>query len=153
MTVWERRVLHVANLLVAGTGAVYAAMRYLMEPMDEWAVVNHPWQPHLQHLHVLAAPLLVFACGLIWHRHVAGNLRRSEARPARGGPGLLAALVPMVVSGYLIQTTIGEGWRQIWIVTHLAASGAWLLVFVAHATLPAARVAATGSSRSRRRAP
>jgi hypothetical protein len=31
-------------------------MRCLAEPADEWAVVNHPWQPHLQHLHVLAAP-------------------------------------------------------------------------------------------------
>ena len=67
----ERLFLHVANGLVGGTGLVYAAMRYLMNPTDEWSVVNHPWQPHVQHLHVLVAPLLVFAAGLIWSRHVS----------------------------------------------------------------------------------
>ena len=53
--------LHLANLAVSGTGLVYAWMRYLAEPVDEWAIVNHPWQPHTQHLHILTAPLLVFA--------------------------------------------------------------------------------------------
>ncbi len=132
MNRWESGTLYTANLLVGGTGIVYAVMRYLLEPTDEWAVVNHPWQPHLQHLHVLVAPLLVFACGLIWHRHVAGNLRRGKPRGGRSGPGLLLALAPMVVSGYLIQTTVSESWRQAWIVVHLVSSGAWLLVFAGH---------------------
>jgi hypothetical protein len=124
--------MNVANLLVGGTGLVYAIMRYFMKPTDEWAVINHPWQPHAQHLHVLAAPLLVFACGLIWRRHVVGNLSRDDRRGASSGPGLLLTLVPMTLSGYLIQTTVGETWRQIWIVTHLVASGAWTLAFAGH---------------------
>lgn len=128
----EAWTLHAANLLVGGTGIVYAVMRYLMSPVDEWAVVNHPWQPQVQHLHVLTAPLLVFACGLIWHRHVIGNLRRGERRGRRTGPGLLVALVPMILSGYLIQTTVTEGWRQVWVVVHLVSSGAWLLAFAGH---------------------
>lgn len=136
MTRREARILHLSNVLVGGTGIVYAIMRYLMSPVDEWAVVNHPWQPHVQHLHVLTAPLLVFACGLIWHRHVTGNLGRGEQRGRRTGPGLLVALVPMIVSGYLIQTTVTESWRQIWIVTHLASSGAWLLAFGGHLVRP-----------------
>ena len=132
MSRWEGRFLNVANLLVGGTGLVYAMMRYFMKPADEWAVINHPWQPHMQHLHVLAAPLLVFACGLIWRRHVVGNLRRDDRRGASSGPGLLLTLVPMTLSGYLIQTTVGETWRQIWIVTHLVSSGAWILAFAGH---------------------
>ena len=128
---WEAGVLYTANLLVGGTGIVYAVMRYLLEPTDEWAVVNHPWQPHVQHLHILVAPLLVFACGLIWHGHVAGKMRDGN-RGRRSGPGLLLALAPMVVSGYLIQTTVAESWRQAWIALHLISSGAWILVFVGH---------------------
>ena len=69
----QRWLVHTANLLVGGTGLVYAWMRYFMRPADEWAVVNHPWQPHLQHLHVLVAPTLVFAVGLIWTGHVVAK--------------------------------------------------------------------------------
>ncbi len=132
----DRLTLHLSNLLVAGTGLVYAVMRYGMKPVDEWAVVNHPWQPHLLHLHVLSAPLLVFACGLIWHRHVLNKLRRGEQVGRRSGPGLLVALVPMVVAGYLIQITVDTGWRQAWVVLHLVASTAWIVVFAAHLVRP-----------------
>jgi len=136
MTRWERWAMYVANLLVGGTGVLYAMMRYFMKPADEWSVVNHPWQPHVQHLHVLAAPLLVFVCGLIWQRHVSANLRRKEEGRRHSGPGLLVALVPMVASGYLIQTTVTEVWRQTWIVVHLVASATWTLAFVGHLLSP-----------------
>jgi len=123
--------VHLANALVGVTGAVYAVMRYFMTPADEWAVVNHPWQPHVQHLHVLVAPLMVFAVGLIWSRHVSSRLR--NGREGRGtGLGLLVAFVPMVVSGYLIQVAVEPSWRSAWIGVHLASSALWLVVFVAH---------------------
>jgi hypothetical protein len=150
----ESRFLNTANLLVGGTGLVYAIMRYGMEPADEWAVVHHPWQPQVQHLHVLAAPLLVFACGLIWKRHVLANLRREGRAGAGSGPGLLLTFLPMVLSGYLIQTTPGEDWRQVWIVTHLVASGAWIVAFAGHlagALRSRRRLAATSSRRARDR--
>ena len=133
MKPWERWVVEGANLLVAGTGLVYAVMLHLLSPVDEWAVVNHPWQPQVQHLHVLTSPLLVFACGLIWQRHVASHLRRGERQGRATGKGLLLALAPMVLSGYLIQTTVTESWRQVWIVVHLIASTAWILTFAVHA--------------------
>jgi hypothetical protein len=123
--------IHTANLLVAGSGIVYAVMRYLLEPVDEWAVVNHPWQPQLQHLHVLAAPLLVFAVGLIWGRHVLQRLR--NGRQGRfSGVGLLVGFVPMAASGYLIQVATHPGWRSGWIGIHLAASALWLAAFAVH---------------------
>ena len=63
---------------------------------------------------------------------MAGNLRRGEGNGRRSGPGLLLTLVPMVVSGYLIQTTVTESWRQAWIVLHLVSSAAWILGFAGH---------------------
>lgn len=141
MNAWERGLQYAGNLLVCTTGVLYAVMRYLMEPADEWAVVNHPWQPFVQHLHVLVAPLLVFACGLIWRRHVSENWRR-EGRSRRSGPGLALVFVPMIVSGYLLQTAVAEGWRQAWVVVHLCSSAVWLLAFAVHLRWTARRVMA-----------
>jgi hypothetical protein len=123
--------VHLANLAVCGIGLVYALMRYLVKPPDEWAVVNHPWQPHIQHLHVLTAPVLIFALGLIWNAHVIGKLKNgSENRVV--GIVLTTLFLPMAASGYLLQTAVAAGWRETWMWTHVVSSLLWILVFVAH---------------------
>lgn len=127
---------HVATLLVGGTGLVYAWMAYLMKPADPYALVNHPWQPDLQHLHVLAAPLLVFAAGLLWRRHVWGSWRMGVRERRRSGIGIAFSVVPMVVSGYLIQTAVDETWRKVWVGIHLAASALWIAGYLAHQLTP-----------------
>ena len=147
MNVWDRRLMYVANLLVGGTGLVYAAMSYFMLPADEWAVVNHPWQPHVQHAHVLVAPLLVFACGMIWRRHVVQHWRHATQR-RRSGPGLVILLAPMVASGYLLQTSVSQGWRQAWIVVHVVTSVIWLLAFAVHLLGPSRGAASRSSFRN-----
>ena len=123
--------LHLANLAVAGTGLVYAWMRYLVEPADEWAVVNHPWQPHLQHIHVLAAPLLVFALGLMWSAHVISKFKNGSKNRVVG-IGLTTLFLPMAVSGYLLQVAVNPGWRQAWTWVHIASSLLWVAAFSAH---------------------
>ena len=125
----EMRFVLLANLFVGGTGVVYAVMKYIMKPTDEWSIVNHPWQPHVQHLHVLAAPLLVFAAGLIWSRHVSAKYRNG-GQGRFTGIGLVVALVPMAASGYLIQVAVHPGWRTVWIVVHVASSLVWVGVLV-----------------------
>lgn len=132
MSRFEAWLLHFANLLVGGTGLVYAWMRYLAEPVAPFAVVNHPWQPAVQHLHVLAAPLLVFAAAFTFKAHAWRHFRIGVRARRRSGLTLLAMLVPMVVSGYLIQTTVGPGWRRAWVAIHVTTSLLWLLGYVAH---------------------
>jgi hypothetical protein len=134
---FEAWILHVSSALVGGTGLVYAWMVYLARPADPYAVVNHPLQPALQHLHILVAPLLVFAAGLVWHRHAWTHYRRGVDRRRRSGVSLIFTLVPMVVSGYLIQTAVEPQWRRVWVIVHLAASALWLAGYLAH-QLPAA---------------
>jgi hypothetical protein len=129
---FEAWTLHVANLLVGGTGLVYAWMLYLVKSKDPYAVVNHPLQPQVQHLHVLAAPLLVFAAGLIWQRHVLFQWRRGVRARRRSGLTLASLLAPMIASGYLIQIAVDDGWRKVWVGVHLAASGLWLAGYLAH---------------------
>lgn len=132
MKSWEAWSVHVATVLVAGTGLVYAVMRYLLEPPDPYAVVNHPLQPTLQHLHVLAAPLLVFGAGLIWRQHVWKHYRLGVRSGRRSGIWMLLTLAPMAASGYLLQTTVTESWRTAWVAIHLATSAIWILGYAGH---------------------
>ena len=132
MTRLEAWSLHASNALVGGTGVVYGWMAYFAESADEFALVNHPWQPTFQHLHVLFAPLLVFASGLVWKRHVFARLR-SGFRPRRPTGWVLALnLVPMIASGYLLQTASDESWRSAWVVVHVATSVLWLIGYGVH---------------------
>ena len=130
---WEALTVHLSTLLVGGTGLVYAWMRYVLPPADEWSVIHHPLQPATQHLHVLAAPLLVFAVGLIWSEHVWGHFRRGVRSRRVSGIALLASLVPMAASGYLLQTAADETWRGVWVAVHVTTSLLFLAGYVGHA--------------------
>jgi hypothetical protein len=123
--------LHVSNLLVGGTGLVYAWMLYLVKPEDPYAVVNHPLQPQAQHLHILVAPLLVFTAGLIWRRHIWPQWKWGTER-RRSGLSLIVLLAPMIVSGSLIQTAVDAQWRKAWVAVHLATSLLWLAGYLVH---------------------
>lgn len=139
MTRGQVWLVHASNLLVGGTGLVYAWMRYLAEPADEFALVNHPWQPEVQALHVVTAPLLVFAAGWIWSAHVLRHWRLGTRRGRRTGLLLALLLAPMVASGYLLQTAQEELWREIWIWVHVATSALWVAAGAVHPFLPAPR--------------
>jgi hypothetical protein len=132
VTRFEAWSLHLSNLLVGGTGLVYSGMLYLVTPSDPYAIVNHPLQPQVQHLHILVAPLLIFAVGLVWHRHVWSHWKRGKRQGRRTGVSMALTLAPMVVSGYLIQTAVDGDWRKVWVVVHLVASGLWVAGYLAH---------------------
>jgi hypothetical protein len=132
VTRFEAWSLHASNALVGGTGLVYAWMRYVAEPADEFAVVNHPWQSDVQHLHIWFAPLLVFGSGLIFQRHVLARLRTGFPHRRPTGWLLTLNLVPMTASGYLLQTSASEAWRTTWVVVHLVTSALWILGYLAH---------------------
>ena len=100
--------LHFATGLVGVTGLVYAWMLYLLVPADSFAVAHHPLQPLTQHLHVLTAPLLVFAVGLVWRRHVWGPYRLGLRDRRRTGITVAATFLPMAASGYLLQTAVDD---------------------------------------------
>lgn len=132
MSRFEAWLLHAANLLVGGTGLVWAWMRFLVEPEDPYAVVNHPLQPDVQHLHVLTAPLLVFAVAYVWQRHIWPRVVQRQRSRRWSGLSQVLLFLPMVASGYLLQTADGEGWRRAWLVVHLSTSALWLVAAVAH---------------------
>jgi len=140
MSAFERWLLHVATVITAATGFVYCGMKYLMRREDPFSAVNHPWQPHVLALHVLAAPLLVFALGLITREHIIG--RFLDERPQRGrasGAATILVAFPMIVSGYLIQIVTDPPVRRVLIVIHVASGALFALWFVVHLMLAGTR--------------
>lgn len=132
MTRGEAWLLHASATLVGASGLVYGWMRYFTEPRDPFAIVNHPLQPTLQHAHILVAPLAVFGCGMIWRNHVWGRYRSGFEPRRRSGVWLALFLLPMIVSGYLLQVSSEERWRLVWIWTHGVTSCLWLAGYLVH---------------------
>jgi len=124
--------VHGAVVLAGVTGLVYGWMRYVAEPVDEWAIVNHPWEPDVKALHIVLVPLLVFACGLIWRTHVWERIREGFPDRRRTGLALAVLLAPMVASGYGLQVAEDETWRAAWMWTHGLTSSAWVLAYLVH---------------------
>ncbi|MCC7142980.1 MAG: hypothetical protein IT349_12835 [Candidatus Eisenbacteria bacterium] len=131
LTSAERWYMHLANGLVGGSGLVYAGFRYLAKSDDPYSTL-HPAVPTTQHLHVLLAPALVFAAGLLWKTHIHPRWHAKGSPRRTSGVALVLALFPMLVSGYLLQVATDERWRTVWVAVHLSASAAWLLGYGGH---------------------
>ena len=77
MTWWERWAFNLLHPMVAATGIVYFCMKHLMATTDPFAVVNHPWQPAMLAVHIVAAPFFVVFFGMLF----------PDARPAQAPVG------------------------------------------------------------------
>ena len=126
---------HLSNLAVGGSGLAYAWMLYLVQPAEDefgFSVQNHPWQDEVLALHLVTAPALVFALGLIWRRHVWARIR-SDWRPRRRTGVLLALLAgPMILSGPLLQTAVSESWQTVWRWLHVGGGLLWCAAYLLH---------------------
>ncbi|MFQ5537821.1 MAG: hypothetical protein ACE5GJ_10245 [Gemmatimonadota bacterium] len=132
MTPFRKWLLLTTSLATGVTGVAYWWMKNMMEPVDPWAVINHPLQPLMLKLHIIAAPLLVFAVGLIAGEHIWPHFRRSIRLGRPSGLVTMAVLAPMVLSGYLIQTATTEGVLAVLVWTHLATGGVYIVGLAAH---------------------
>ena len=145
MTRFQKWLVWTSSILVVVTGVVYGWMKYLLEPSDPWAVVNHPWQPFFLKAHILTAPILVFAFGLIAVEHVWKHFRCRVPMGRRSGIAAALAFVPMVVTGYLIQAVTHQGWLEALVWAHLLTGLLYAVGLVAHQKV------FRGRSRERRR--
>lgn len=132
MTRSEQLLLWGSSAATALTGAVYGVMKYGMKTDDPYAVVNHPWQPFFLKAHVLAAPVLVFAIGAIFSKHVVRQWKSYGERGKRSGGAILAVAGSMIASGYVIQIVTAESWIR-WIGwTHLGLGVLYTGAIVIH---------------------
>jgi hypothetical protein len=132
VSTFEKWLLWSSTAAVAVTGIVFGWMKYFLATDDPYAVVHHPLQPLVLKLHVLSAPVLVFALGVVYTRHVVRQWRLGRARGRPSGIGIVTTLLPMVLSGYLIQTVSSESWLFRVAMLHVVASLAYLAVLLFH---------------------
>jgi hypothetical protein len=126
-----------ADLVVSGSGLAYAYFVFVAAPSaDDFSVVASPLQPVMQHLHVLAAPLLVFAVGWLWSQHAMKRFGHARAglKPGKfSGYALLFLFFPMAMTGYLLQVSVDETLRRTMSLAHTALSLAWVASSAVHA--------------------
>ncbi len=132
MTTLERWSLHLAALSTGATGLLYGWLRYYGQRVGEFGLESHPLQATLQHLHVLAAPLLVFALGMVVRGHVLPMWRNGKAAGRRSGVALALILAPMVLSAYAVQVVVEPGWRLAFAWLHGVTSLLFLAGYGVH---------------------
>ena len=124
--------LHLSVALTAITGIVFAVMKYLLRSDDEFAVVNHPWQPHMLAAHVVIAPVLLFLLGWTFSNHMLPKYRFGNGKNRRSGFGAMLLIVPMALSAYLLQIATNESLRAAMAWTHGITSALFVMAYLIH---------------------
>ena len=102
--------------------------------------------PWLLKAHILAAPVLLFALGLITVDHIWKNYRCLVPAGRRSGIAATWLMAPMVATGYLIQVVTAVGWLSAFGWAHLGAGVLYMVSLVAHQRVFGRRTNATATS-------
>lgn len=132
MRPFQKWLLWTSSLVAGVSGVVYWWMDHMMEPLNEWAVINHPLQPWVLKAHILSAPVLVFAVGLIATDHIWRHFRNAVRPGRRSGISTMGVVAPMVLTGYLIQAVTHPGWLTFLAWMHLACGVVYVLALLLH---------------------
>jgi uncharacterized membrane protein YidH (DUF202 family) len=136
MSRWQLIWLQLSAALTAITGIVFAAMKYFMKSDDDFAVVNHPLQPHMLAAHVVVAPLLLFILGWTFSNHMMPKYRFGNGKNRFSGVASMALIIPMALSAYLLQIATNETLRQAMAVAHWITSGLFVIAYAIHLLKP-----------------
>ncbi len=124
--------LHLTVALTAVTGVVFAVMKYFLKSDDEFSVINHPLQPHMLAAHVVVAPFVLFFLGWTFSNHILPKYRFGNGKNRRTGIGAALLIVPMALSGYLLQVSVDETLRDVMAWAHWITSGIFVIGYVIH---------------------
>lgn len=120
------------SALTVLTGVGYFVTKYMVAPPDPYAVVNHPLQPWFLKAHVVVSPLMLFALGTIAVQHVWKHYISGMEVSRRSAVITAAAVIPMVLTGYLIQVLTDEGWVRAMALSHIVFGALYGLGLALH---------------------
>lgn len=120
MSRFEKWSVWVTSILTVVSGAGYFVTKYLYTSGDPYAVVSHPLQPFFLKAHIVVSPLLLFALGLITVRHVWRHFRTGVEWSRKSGIAAAVAVIPMALTGYLVQVLTDAGWVRAMALSHIA---------------------------------
>lgn len=139
MSPLERWALHVSALVTGTTGLVDGLLRWFGARAGEFGPEPHPWLASAQHLHVLAAPTLVFCLGVLVRGHLQAKLGQGEMAGRASGLRIAGLIAPMVMSGYLVQVATSPALRTCYAWVHGISSVGFLLAYGGHVAVLAGR--------------
>jgi hypothetical protein len=130
--VWERWSFGILSAIVAVTGFAYLWMKYFVTTDDPMAVVNHPWQPAMLNLHVIASPAVILVFGIILNSHVLRKLSNNRLPNRRTGLASFGTFAAMVITGYSLQVVTSEALLQVMMIVHVASGVVFSASYIAH---------------------
>lgn len=119
MSTFEKWAIWVSSLLVTVTGILYLGMKYLLPVPEGFSIIRHPLQPLVLKLHIITAPLLLFAIGAVAVRHIWRHLVSGTGQGRFSGWSAALTAIPMVFTGYLLQVFSSEGWLRGLAIAHI----------------------------------
>lgn len=132
MTTWEKAALSVLTAVVSASGLAYLWMKYFMVTDDPLAVVNHPLQPQMLSVHVLAAPALVLVFGIVYRSHVGKMLGAGQSANRRSGLLVATTFLLMMASGYGLPVSTSDALSRVLVVVHVASGVLFFLAYLVH---------------------
>jgi len=144
---FERWIVWTSAAATALTGLAFFWAKYLIEAAEPWAVVNHPLEVWFLKTHIVFAPVFVFAVGLIATRHIVPHLKEKVRRGRRSGLVMVWTLLPMAVSGYLVQVVAPPGWVRGLVVLHVVTGVLFVAGLAGHGIALALRAFRRGEVR------
>jgi hypothetical protein len=132
MTRFEKWSIGLATTVVSASGLLYLWVRYFVTPTDPFSVINHPLQPYLLQVHLLAAPPLVLLFGMVLQSHILKKLRSGYRPNRRSGLVALWTFGVMTMSGYLLQMVTAPLVTTVVVWLHVGSGGVFTLSYVVH---------------------
>ena len=132
MTWWERRGFNTFYVAVTATGIVYFYMKYVLVTDDPFAIINHPWQPAMLSVHLVAAAPFVAFFGMLFRSHSFAKIRSANPANRRTGWTSVLSFAAMALSGYFIQVTASPALITAWIWIHVATSIVFAISYGVH---------------------
>ena len=114
------------------TGLLYGYVLYFCQSQDPFSVVNHPLQPMLRSLHIVISPALIVMLGAFWASHAWPYIRSKRRKGLASGLALGISALPMIFSGYLLQVSVEELQKTVWVWCHVVSSLAWTMALLGH---------------------
>src|SRR5688572_28399726 len=96
-------------------------MKYFTVTDDPFAVVNHPWQPAMLAIHVVASPWLLLVFGILMNSHIMRKLRVKGMPNRKSGYLSLGTFFTMTASGYLLQVVTGDRALSVLVAVHVTS--------------------------------
>jgi hypothetical protein len=129
---WEAWWNHSALTAVSLTGVVYGLFKYFVPATDPDSRIGHPWQPGFMKIHLLVAPFALVGIGLLLRRHALARFAGGERSGRRTGVAMLWLILPVALSGYVIQVLVASGPARATGWAHAGLGAVFLLAYAFH---------------------